>query len=328
MLDVERQKSNTIRAEMITDMCVKTVMEKFSRGIFFELQMFFFYCAVDRPFSGPFCPNLRFCFCTCRHAWTPGVERRPRRCPVRVLARRHEARAFLHRLALRAALVHRRPGPCNARDALGAHGSRRDLSRARARHTAPHFCFSRFFHLQSRSVCHGPLRQQALFRTRLALFRDISLFLGGHFGSEVSCGGFRRIVGVASWRRALFNSHTRYIHMVLPFPVLSNTICLLCPAPSRDQQPSPPWSWHPSLGHDGGLCDVDQHILSGFLQLQVSYQAMYLPFARVVDVENDELRVSVLFACSSVRYSGIDELRVCLVFLLFRSAPNEFFSPL
>ena len=34
---------------------------------------------------------------------------------------------------------------------------------------------------------------------------------------------------------------------------------------------------------------------------------------------------SVLFACSSVRYSGNDELRVCLVFLLFRSAPNEFF---
>ena len=37
------------------------------------------------------------------------------------------------------------------------------------------------------------------------------------------------------------------------------------------------------------------------------------------------LRVSVLFACSSVRYSGNDELRVCLLFLLFRSAPNEFF---
>ena len=89
----------------------------------------------------------------------------------------------------------------------------------------------------------------------------------------------------------------------------------------------PLWFWHPSLEHDGGPCDVDQHILSGFLQSQVSYQAMYLSFARVVDIENGELRVSVLFACFSVRYSGNDELRVCLVFLLFRSAPNEFFCP-
>ena len=32
----------------------------------------------------------------------------------------------MHGLALLAALVHRRPGPCNARDALGAHGSRRE----------------------------------------------------------------------------------------------------------------------------------------------------------------------------------------------------------
>ena len=32
--------------------------------------------------------------------------------------------AVLHGLAPRAALAHRRPGPCNARDALGAHGSR------------------------------------------------------------------------------------------------------------------------------------------------------------------------------------------------------------
>ena len=36
-------------------------------------------------------------------------------------------RAWGHGLALFAALVHRRPGPCNARDALGADGSRREL---------------------------------------------------------------------------------------------------------------------------------------------------------------------------------------------------------
>ena len=40
----------------------------------------------------------------------------------------------------------------------------------------------------SRSVCHGPLRHQALFRTCRALFRDILLVHGSHFGSEVSCG--------------------------------------------------------------------------------------------------------------------------------------------
>ena len=37
----------------------------------------------------------------------------------------------------RAALVHRRPGPCNARDALVAHGSRRELSRVYSRHIVP-----------------------------------------------------------------------------------------------------------------------------------------------------------------------------------------------
>ena len=116
----------------------------------------------------------------------------------RVLGGRHEACAVLYRLALRAALVHRRPGPCNARDALGSHGSRRELSRAHARHTGPLFCFSRFS--PSRSVCHGPLRQQALFRTCLALFRDILLFFGGHFGSEVSCDSS---VASASWASLL-----------------------------------------------------------------------------------------------------------------------------
>ena len=34
-------------------------------GRFLQLQIsfwFFFFCAVDRTFSRPFCPNLRFCF--------------------------------------------------------------------------------------------------------------------------------------------------------------------------------------------------------------------------------------------------------------------------
>ena len=38
-----------------------------------------------------------------------------------------EAGAVLHVLAPFAALAHRRPGPCNARGALDAHGSRREM---------------------------------------------------------------------------------------------------------------------------------------------------------------------------------------------------------
>ena len=159
-----------------------------------------------------------------------------------------EARAVLHGLAPRAALVHCRPGPCNARDALGAHGSRRELSRVHARHTAPFF---------------------AVF------FFSCYCFFGGHFGSEVSCSGS---MASATWAQ---NSFTCFL-------------LFLVPVPSPDQQPSPPWSWHPSLEHDGGLCDVDQHIVSGFLQLQLSSQAMCGSFARVVDIENDELRVSAV----------------------------------
>ena len=53
-------------------------------------------------------------------------------------------------------------------------------------------------------------------------------------------------------------------HMVLLWFVLSNRTCVLYSAPSLDQQRLPPWSWHPSSGHDGGLCDVVQHIISLF----------------------------------------------------------------
>ena len=48
---------------------------------------------VDRTFSRPFCPNLRFCF----------------------------ARVVMCRLTLRAALVRCGPGALDAYDALGAH---------------------------------------------------------------------------------------------------------------------------------------------------------------------------------------------------------------
>ena len=97
--------------------------------------------------------------------------------------------------------------------------------------TPPHF-FAFLGFSPSRSVCHGPLRQQALFRTCLALFRNILLFHGGHFGSEVSCGSS---MASASWASLLggepCSTHIRYIHMVLLFPTLSNRTCLFCPAP-------------------------------------------------------------------------------------------------
>ena len=95
--------------------------DKFYRGI---LLWNYIFCAVDRTLSRPFCPNLRFCFARVYMAWTLGVEQRPRRRPVRVPGRRHEAGAVVCALALRAALVHCRPGAIDACDALGAHGSR------------------------------------------------------------------------------------------------------------------------------------------------------------------------------------------------------------
>ena len=47
-------------------------------------------------------------------------------------------------------------------------------------------------------------------------------------------------------------SPLRGFHMVLSRSVMSNRTCLLYLAQSLDQQWMPPWSWHPSPGHDGG----------------------------------------------------------------------------
>ena len=83
-------------------------MGKFPRRIFaFNYRCRFSCCAVDRTFSCPFAQICAFDFARVHNAGSPGV--------------------VLQGLALRAALVHRRPGPCNARDALGAHGSRREM---------------------------------------------------------------------------------------------------------------------------------------------------------------------------------------------------------
>ena len=80
--------------------------------------------------------------------------------------------------------------------------------------------------------------------------------------------------------------------------------CLFCFTPSPEQHRLPPWSWCPSPGHDGGQCDVGQHILLLFFRLLVSCQAMYLSTARVEDIGSDELQVSVYCACSSVRLAN------------------------
>ena len=80
-----------------------------------------------------------------------------------------------------------RPGPCNARDALGAGGSRRELSRAHASHTAPlFFSFQEVF-------------SSFLSHMSCALSRYLVVF-GGHFGSEVSCGSS---MASASWMSLL-----------------------------------------------------------------------------------------------------------------------------
>ena len=103
---------------------IKTVMEinSVARYFFWSYRFRFSFLCGGWHIESFFLLKFELLFCTCRYAWTPGVERRPQRRPVRVLGGRHEAVAVLCRLALRAALVHRRPGPCNARDALGAGG--------------------------------------------------------------------------------------------------------------------------------------------------------------------------------------------------------------
>ena len=102
----------------------------------------------------PFARIFPFVFVRVHNAGSSGVVRRPERHLVRVPGRRHEAGAVLYTLAPRAALVHRRPGPCNARDALGALGSRRELSRVHSRHIASLFPCSRVV-LMSATIASG-----------------------------------------------------------------------------------------------------------------------------------------------------------------------------
>ena len=71
-------------------------------GYFLGITDFVFSCLCGGPHvQSSLWPKFALLFCTCRHAWAPGVERRPQRRPVRVLGRRHQAGAVLYILALR-----------------------------------------------------------------------------------------------------------------------------------------------------------------------------------------------------------------------------------
>ena len=101
---------------------IKTVMEINSlAGYFFGITDFVFFCVVDRTLSRPFLPKYGLLFCTCRHAWTPGVKRRPQRRLIRV------PRSLLQ--AHRAGARSRRPcglgrGKCVRRRGRRAHARR------------------------------------------------------------------------------------------------------------------------------------------------------------------------------------------------------------
>ena len=128
------------------------------------------------------------------------MGRRPDRHPVRVPGRRHEAGAVVQELAVRAALAHRRPGALDARDALGADGSRRELSRAHSLHIASlHF---RFFFSRVTVLCTTTaiaLADSAAVCASSAFAQCVCFFFETtrcHFRSEVSCGS---PVASASW---------------------------------------------------------------------------------------------------------------------------------
>ena len=91
-------------------------MEKSLAGCFIGITDFVFMCGGSHVES--LLPNFALLFCSCRHAWTLGVERRPQHRPVRVPGGQHEAGAVVQELAVRAALAHRRPGALDARDHL------------------------------------------------------------------------------------------------------------------------------------------------------------------------------------------------------------------
>ena len=101
------------------------------------------------------------------------------------------------------------------------------------------------------------------------------------FLSSPFCGRFS-VEGVTSFAllptgAALGVTCLCVFHMVLLWFVLSNRTCLLYSAPSLDQQRLPPWFWHPSSGHDGGLCDVVQHIISLFFFSVVRVVSCHVP---------------------------------------------------
>ena len=101
---------------------IKTAMEKLSRGTFFEITDVVFFVRWIARSVVPFARICAFVLLvpTMLGLWAWGDD-----LNVVLFEFLDDAGSVVYRLALRAALVHRRPGPCIARDALGADGCRR-----------------------------------------------------------------------------------------------------------------------------------------------------------------------------------------------------------
>ena len=88
-------------------------------------------------------PNLRCCSCSCPQCWVSGrgVTTSTSSCSSSWTTTR--SWRSLVQIGSTCRTGTPSSGPCDARDALGAHGSRRELSRAHSRHTASLFPSSR-----------------------------------------------------------------------------------------------------------------------------------------------------------------------------------------
>ena len=171
-------------------------------------------CAVDRTFSPPFCPNLRFCFCSCPQCWVSGRG------------------VTTSSLSCSSSWTTTRSWRNLAR--IGSTCSTGTPS-------------SRSLRCAWRS---GRSREQAgivtsTFKTHRFTFLLFSVF---------AVIGMTSVTALAGIHWILFCVGSTWFCLYL----CSQT--LFCSAPSPDQQRVPPWSWHPLPGHDGGLCDVGQHI--------------------------------------------------------------------
>ena len=183
--------------------------DKLSGGTF--LKILFFKKKGHARSVVPFARIFPFVFVRVHNAGSSGVVRRPERHLVRVPGRRHEAGAVLYTLAPRAALVHRRPGPCNARDALGALGSRRELSRVHSRHIASLFPCSRVV-LMSATIASGQRGAWCPLPAQLSI--SVLCFMQLHHQTTAFSGASLRRCGTTSRFVMLTNTFLRSLFVV------------------------------------------------------------------------------------------------------------------